>query len=53
MEKLIEVYWDPNNGTWSVSSRPHGKADWVTLIGAEGELDTLLSIARDVVTGGD
>lgn len=52
MELLMEVRWDPANCRWSVSSRAHGAAGWVTHDGAEDELDDLLALARDTITGG-
>jgi len=51
-EKLMEVEWDPERGLWSVAARSHGEADWSMFEGGESELDTLLSLARDVMTGG-
>jgi hypothetical protein len=51
-ELLMEVYWNPASESWSISSREHGNATWVTHEGRADELDDLLSIARDVMTGG-
>lgn len=49
---LIVVSWDDNAREWEVSARAHGTAEWSVFEGAEDELDTLLSLARDVATGG-
>lgn len=49
---LMIVSWHEANRTWRVASRPSARVNWVTQEGGEGELDTLLSIARDVATGG-
>lgn len=49
---LIEVKWDEVNHAWSVYARRSRDDDWEEFTGAEAELDTLMSLARDVVTGG-
>jgi hypothetical protein len=49
---VLVVSWDDVNREWEVSARASGTDQWSVLEGAEDELDTLLSIARDVVTGG-
>jgi hypothetical protein len=49
---LIVVSWDEDNREWEVSARPSGTDEWSVFEGAEDELDTLLSLARDLATGG-
>jgi hypothetical protein len=50
---LLVVSWDPDNREWQVSARADGDDEtWSVFEGAEDELDTLMSLARDVVTGG-
>lgn len=52
MERLIEVYYDPDIRRYSVSSRASQHDPWVTYEGADTEVDELLSVARDTMTGG-
>lgn len=49
---VLIISWDDENREWEVSARPHGTAGWSVFEGAEDELDTLMSLGRDVVTGG-
>lgn len=52
MERLIEVYYDPDIQRYSISSRASEDQGWATHEGNETELDTLLALARDTMTGG-
>lgn len=52
MERLIEVYYDPDIQRYSVSSRADVDQPWATYEGNDTEIDELLSIARDTMTGG-
>lgn len=52
MEKLVEIYWDPDTRRYSVSSRSGKDQGWATYEGSETEFDELLALARDIVTGG-
>jgi hypothetical protein len=52
MEPLIEVYWDENLRRYSVSARASKDHAWATYEGSETEVDELLAIARDTMTGG-
>lgn len=49
---VLVVSWDDENREWEVCARAHGQEEWSVFEGAEDELDTLMSLARDVVTGG-
>ena len=49
---LIVVAWSEDSREWTVSARASDEHDWSSQEGDEGELDDLLSIARDVATGG-
>lgn len=51
-EVLIRVTWLPASGQWDVEARPAIGQEWVSHQGGESELDSLLSLARDIVTGG-
>jgi hypothetical protein len=51
--QLMTVWWDDVDKGWTVSARPDGSVeDWSTWDGDESELDALLSLGRDVMTGG-
>lgn len=51
--QCLAVTWLPDTQQWRVLSRRTERGGtWVGHTGEEGELDTLLGIARDVVTGG-
>jgi hypothetical protein len=52
MEPLIEVYWDEDLRRYSVSARASKDHSWATYEGNENEVDELLAIARDTMTGG-
>jgi len=52
MERLIEVYYDPDTCRYSISSRASAEHVWATYEGSDTELDELLAIARDTMTGG-
>jgi hypothetical protein len=52
MERLIEVYFDPDIRRYSVSARASQYDTWATHEGAETELGELLALARDTMTGG-
>lgn len=52
MERLIEVYYDADALRYSVSSRASKDDCWATHEGSDTELDELLAIARDTMTGG-
>jgi hypothetical protein len=52
MERLIEVYYDPDLQRYSISSRASKDHHWATYEGSETELDELLAIARDTMTSG-
>lgn len=52
LSDLIVASWDEENREWEVSARPSGTGEWSVFEGAEDELDTLMSLARDVATGG-
>jgi len=52
MEELMTVMWSPYYQEWHVCARSSVSDGWSVFEGAEDELDTLLSLARDVVTGG-
>jgi hypothetical protein len=52
MEQLIEVYYDPEVRRYRISSRASEDQPWATYEGNETELDELLAIARDTMTGG-
>jgi hypothetical protein len=52
MERLIEVYYDPDIQRYSVSSRASKDDAWATYEGADTEVDELLAVARDTMTGG-
>jgi hypothetical protein len=49
---LIEVFWAPTTRQYKVYARTSGDDDWSRFDGDENEVDTLLSLARDVMTGG-
>lgn len=49
---LIMVSWSELNREWQVSARRSPDDEWSTLKGGEEELDNLMSMARDVATGG-
>ena len=50
---LMIVSWDPDTEVWEVSARADGESDsWSAWEGNDDELDTLLSLGRDVMTGG-
>lgn len=49
---LIAATWNSITETWTVSARASLSDEWSTFEGAEEELGSLLSTARDVVTGG-
>lgn len=49
---VLIVSWDDANREWEVSARSDGTAEWSVFEGAEDELDTLMSLGRNVVTGG-
>jgi hypothetical protein len=49
---LITVSFHPSDRTWCVRARADVDQDWDHFEGSEGELDELLSLARDVATGG-
>lgn len=50
MKTLITADYDPETEQWEVYARESTDHDW-TRVGPGG-LDDLLSIARDIVTGG-
>jgi hypothetical protein len=54
--KVLEVHWVPERREWEVQVRAvsdDGEPDaWASYDGAESELDQLLGIARDTITGG-
>lgn len=52
MERLIEVYFDPDTRRYSISSRASAEDCWATYEGSEIEVDELLAIARETMTGG-
>lgn len=49
---FIVAACNPDTLEWTVSARASIESDWSTFEGAEDELDTLMSLARDVATGG-
>lgn len=49
---LIIMSYSESAERWSVSARASGDSEWVTHEGSAEELDTLMSLARDVATGG-
>lgn len=51
-EDQIIVAFNPLNREYSVSARASEDDEWSTFEGAEHEIDTLMSMARDVMTGG-
>jgi hypothetical protein len=52
VELLMEVRWDKAKRTYEVSARANQEQPWSVFKGGEGEVDTLLALARDVMTGG-
>lgn len=50
---LIEVIWNPSQRSYVVKARASSQSDWNYFDGDEEELDDLLSIARDCMTGGE
>jgi hypothetical protein len=51
-EQLIEVEWHTEDRRWTVRARATEMDSWSVWMGSEDELDQLLSVARDVATGG-
>ena len=51
-QELIKVFWEPDRRLWMVFAREGRGKGWATYEGSETELDTLLAMARDLVTGG-
>lgn len=49
---LIIVAYSPEHETYAVSARPSAEHDWTLFEGSAEEIDTLMSLARDVMTGG-
>lgn len=52
-ELLIEVIWNPTQRSYCVKARASSQSEWNYFDGDETELDSLLAIARDVMTGGE
>lgn len=52
MDELMRVYWHPGDRSWSVESRADVSSSWVHYDGSENQLDELLDLARDIMTGG-
>lgn len=50
--KLMEVHWCEETRTWTVQARAGEGSPWADWDGAEDDLDDLLSLARDEMTGG-
>lgn len=50
--KLIEVFWDESARQYTVFVRSHEDNPWSEYSGDEHEVDTLLNLARDTMTGG-
>lgn len=51
-ERLIEFDWDESTRTWMVKARADGQQCWSVWTGDENDLDELMTLARDTVTGG-
>jgi len=51
-DDLIIVAWCEEKRSYRVSARASHDDDWSLFEGDENELDELLSLARDVMTGG-
>lgn len=51
-QRLIEVYWNVDDQSWTVRSRADVALHWLTHQAADGQLANLLSIAHDNATGG-
>lgn len=51
-EDQIIVAFDPHNREYSVSARASENEEWTSFEGPEEEIDELMSLARDVMTGG-
>lgn len=52
-QTLMEVIWNESQRSYVVKARASSQSDWNYFDGGEDELDTLLGIARDVITGGE
>jgi hypothetical protein len=50
--RLIEVDWDPEAHWYTVRARADESQSWGHFDGPEEDVDILLSIARDTMTGG-
>jgi hypothetical protein len=50
--ELLTIDWDASAHTYAVHVRADGNDDWQLFEGREDEIDTLMSLARDVMTGG-
>jgi hypothetical protein len=50
--KVAEVHWCEETRSWTVQARAGEGSGWTHYDGHEGELDDLLAIARDTMTGG-
>jgi hypothetical protein len=51
-QELMRVYWDDKTREWEVYARSNPGADWSVWDGTEDELDALLALGRDTMTGG-
>jgi hypothetical protein len=51
-DELMSVSWDADGRTWAVAARASANSGWANWEGTEDELDELLALARDVMTGG-
>lgn len=51
-QQLMTVEYDEGSDLWTVHSRPAEGRPWVRYEGLSTELDNLLGLARDVMTGG-
>lgn len=49
--KLAEVHWCEETRSWTVQARSGEGAAWVDWDGDDGDLDALLELARDEMTG--
>lgn len=52
-DELMTVRWDEDTRRWTIDARAGADVDaWSSFEGDESELDTLLGLGRDIITGG-
>lgn len=49
----MEVFWKPAERQYIVHSRASVESNWTTYVCLENEFDSVMGIARDVITGGE